>query len=89
MKRKLQEFLNLKQGSETVQEYAWKLNFLAQYVSYDTNTDEEKKDCFGSGLSPKLQDRLAQVTTETFNNLMSVAIVGRHSCSSSGQEEEA
>ncbi|GJN40316.1 hypothetical protein PR202_gn00479 [Eleusine coracana subsp. coracana] len=75
MKRKLQEFLNLKQGSRTVQEYARKFNYLAQYASYHAYTDEKKKDCFHSSLTPKLQDRLAQVTAGTFNDLMSAAIV--------------
>lgn len=74
MKRKLQEFLNLKQGLSNVYEYSKKFNCLSQYGSYYVDTDEEKRACFRRGLNSKLRDRLTLFKNCTYNELVSAAI---------------
>lgn len=75
MKRKLKEFLALRQGSSNVHEYSRKFNYLAQYASYHADTDEKKKDCFRKDLNTKLQEYLALHNGGNFNDLVSVTIV--------------
>jgi len=75
MRRKLQEFLDLKQGNSSVQEYAKKFNELAQYASYHADTDAKKRDSFRAGLNAKLKERLAQVTNVSYHDLVSAAII--------------
>ena len=48
------EFLALKQGSNTVLQYAQTFNQLSQYGEFHVDTDEKKYDCFRRGLSTKL-----------------------------------
>jgi len=69
------EFLALKQGSQTVLQYAQTFNQLAQYGGYHVDTDEKKQDCFRRGLSTKLQDKLALTTCDNFTELVNKAII--------------
>jgi len=57
LERKLNEFLNLTQGSHTVLQYAQAFNHLCQYAGYHADTDAKKPDHFRRGLSTKLQER--------------------------------
>src|SRR6185312_14130485 len=66
MRRKMAEFLALKQGNNTVLQYAQTFNQLSQYGGFHVDTDEKKQDCFRRGLSPKLQDKLALTTCNNF-----------------------
>jgi hypothetical protein len=59
MRRKHQEFMDLKQGGRSVHEYSKHFNHLEQYAPEQVDTDEKKKDHFMNGLSTKLQERLA------------------------------
>jgi len=70
MRRKLNEFLALKQGNNNVLQYAQVFNTLSQYAGYHVNTDEKKQACFRQGLSSKLQDRLAMFQFNTFSELV-------------------
>ena len=74
MRRKLNEFLALKQGNNNVLQYAQVFNTLSQYAGYHVDTDEKKQACFRQGLSSKLQDRLAMFQFNTFNELVNLAI---------------
>jgi hypothetical protein len=74
LNRKLSEFLDLKQGSLSVMEYANKLNHLAQYASTHVETDEKKRDRFYRGLSCILQKELYTGNYQTFGTLMNAAI---------------
>lgn len=56
-------------------EYVRKFNYLAQYGTYHTDTDEKKRDCFLVGLNSKLREMLALYTSCTYNELVSAAIV--------------
>jgi hypothetical protein len=76
MRKKHQEFMDLKQGGRSVHDYSKQFNHLAQYAPDQVDTDEKKKDCFMIGLSTKLQERMALNTGGTFphfiNNVMIV-----------------
>jgi len=74
MRRKMTEFLALKQGTHTVLQYAQTFNQLAQYGGFHVDTDEKKQDCFRRGLNTKLQDKLALTTCDNFTKLVNKAI---------------
>jgi hypothetical protein len=54
IRKKRQEFMDLKQGGRFVHNYSKQFNHLAQYAPDQVDTDEKKKDCFMIGLSTKL-----------------------------------
>jgi hypothetical protein len=54
MRRKHQEFMDLKQGGRSVHEYSKLFNHLAQYSLEQVHIDEKKMDCFMNRLSTKL-----------------------------------
>jgi sulfur transfer complex TusBCD TusB component (DsrH family) len=74
IERKLNEFLALTQGIHIVMQYAQAFNHLCQYAGYHANTDAKKRDCFHRGLNTKLKERLNLVKTDTFNELVNMAI---------------
>jgi hypothetical protein len=74
LNRKLSEFLDLKQGSLSMMEYANKFNHLAQYAGTHVDTDEKKRDRFYRGLSCVLQKELYTGNYQTFGTLMNAAI---------------
>jgi hypothetical protein len=53
MKKKRQEFMDLKQGGQFVHDYYKLFNHLAQYTPDQVDTDD-KKDCFMIGISTKI-----------------------------------
>jgi hypothetical protein len=54
MRRKYQEFMDLKQGERFVHDYSKLFNHLAQYAPEQVDTDEKKKYRFLNGVSKKL-----------------------------------
>jgi hypothetical protein len=74
MCRKLREFLHLQQGTNSVNEYIRKFNYLQQYGGYHVDTDEKKAELFRNGLSLQLQDRLVLHRDLSFDALVSVVI---------------
>jgi hypothetical protein len=54
MRKKRQEFMNLKQGGRSVHDYSKLFNHMVQYALDQVDTNDKKKDCFMSGLSTKL-----------------------------------
>jgi hypothetical protein len=58
IERKLNEFLNLTQGTRTVLQYAQVFNHLCQYAGYHADNDARKRDRFRRGLNIKLKERL-------------------------------
>jgi hypothetical protein len=54
--------------------YAQAFNHLCQYAGYHANTDAKKRDRFRRGLNTKLKERLNLVKTNTFNELVNMAI---------------
>jgi hypothetical protein len=58
MHRKLWEFLDLHQGTDSVYEYVRKFNYLAQYDTHHVDTDDKKAELFRKGLSLPVQNHL-------------------------------
>jgi hypothetical protein len=56
IERKLNEFLNLTQGTRTVMQYAQVFNHLCQYAGYYADTDAHKCDRFRRGVNTKLKE---------------------------------
>jgi hypothetical protein len=74
MRRKLAEFLNLRQGNHSVYEYIQEFNNLTQYGSHHVDTNAKKAKLFHKGLTIQLQDRLILSHNLSYNELASVAI---------------
>jgi hypothetical protein len=87
IERKLNEFLALTQGIRTVMQYAQAFNHLSQYAGYHANTDAKKRDRFRHGLNTKLKERLNLVKTNTFNELVNMAIT-QEDCISAHRAEK-
>jgi hypothetical protein len=54
MRKKRQEFMDVKQGRWSVHDYSKLFNHLAQYAPEQVDTDDKKNDRFMIGLSTKL-----------------------------------
>jgi hypothetical protein len=74
MCRKLREFLHLEQGTDNVNEYIRKFNYVQQNGGYHVDTDEKKVELFRNGLSLQLQDCLVLQRDLSFDTLVSVVI---------------
>ena len=74
LERKLNEFLALTQGTRTVLQYAQVFNHLCQYVGHHADSDAKKQDRFRPGLNTKLKECLNLVRTDSFNELVNMAI---------------
>jgi hypothetical protein len=66
MRKERQEFMDLKQGERSVQDYSKQFNHLAQYAPDQGDTDEKKKDRFMIDLSTILQECMALNTGGKF-----------------------
>jgi hypothetical protein len=58
MVRKMKELLALKQGDDTVYQYAQKFNNLCQYGEHRVDIDAKKMEHFRDGLNGDLYERL-------------------------------
>jgi hypothetical protein len=74
LERKLNEFLTLTQGNRTVLQYAQVFNHLCQYAGHHADSDAMKQDHFRCGLNTKLKERLNLLRTNSFNELVNMAI---------------
>jgi hypothetical protein len=74
LERKLNEFLALTQGSNTILQYAQTFNHLCQYAGYHTDNDAKKQDRFCRGLNTKLKERLNLVRANNFSELVNMAL---------------
>jgi hypothetical protein len=72
--RKMGELLALKQGSDTVFQYAQKFNNLCQYGGYHVDTDMKKMELFRDGLNSKLAEWLNLVKFDSYPMLVNKAI---------------
>jgi hypothetical protein len=87
IERKLNEFLNLTQGTRTVMQYAQVFNHLCQYAGYHAENDALKRDRFHRGLNIKLKERLNLVRADNFNELVNMAIT-QEDCISAHRAEK-
>jgi hypothetical protein len=74
MRKKHQEFVDLKQGGRFMHDYSKQFNHLAQYAPDQVDTDK-KKDCFMIDLSTKLQERMALNMGGTFLEFVSNVMI--------------
>jgi hypothetical protein len=84
---KLNEFLNLTQGTCTVMQYAQVFNHLWQYAGYHADNDARKRDRFRWGLNTKLKEQLNLVKADNFNELVNMAIT-QEDCISAHRAEK-
>jgi hypothetical protein len=75
MRKKQQEFMDLKQGGRFVHNYSKQFNHLVQYALDQVDTDNKKKDHFMIGLSTKLQERMSLNTGGTFPEFVSNVMI--------------
>jgi hypothetical protein len=87
IERKLNEFLNLTQGTCTVTQYAQVFNHLCQYAGSHADTDARKRDRFRRGLNTKLKEWLNLVKADNFNELVNMAIT-QEDCISAHRAEK-
>jgi hypothetical protein len=71
---KLKEFLHLEQGNYSVFNYTIQFNTLAQYGSYNVDTDEKKANLYHAGVTIHLQECLGLFTSLSYNELASTVI---------------
>jgi hypothetical protein len=74
MHHRLQEFLDLQQGSGSVYEYIKKFNYLTRYSTHHVDTDDKKIELFRKGLSLPLRGRLVRFHEMMFNALVSAVV---------------
>jgi hypothetical protein len=75
MRKKYQEFMDLKQGGRSVHDYSKQFNHLAQYALDKVDTNKKKKDRFMIDLSTKLQERMTLNTGGTFPEFVSNVMI--------------
>jgi hypothetical protein len=75
MRKKRQEFMDLKQGGWSVHDYSKLFNHLAQYVPDQVDTDDKKKGRFMIGLSTKLQESMTLNMRGSFLEFVSNVII--------------
>jgi hypothetical protein len=75
MRKKRQEFMDLKQGGRSVHDYSKSFDHLTQYSPDQVDTDEKRKDRFMIGLSTKLQQRMTLNTGVAFLEFVSNVII--------------
>jgi hypothetical protein len=71
---KLEEFVHLKQGGDSVMQYLAKFNHLSQYAIEQVDTDLKKKNCFMRGLNDRLQRKMATCLDLTYNRVVSIEL---------------
>jgi hypothetical protein len=75
MRKKRQEFMDVKQGGRFVHDYSKQFNHLPQYAPDQVDTIEKKKDRFMISLSTKLQEHIALKTGGTFQEFVSNVMI--------------
>jgi hypothetical protein len=74
MRKKRQDFMDLKQGERFVHDYSKLFNHMAQYAPHHVDTDN-KKDCFMIGISTKLQEHIPLNARGTFLEFVSNVMI--------------
>jgi hypothetical protein len=71
---KLEEFIRLKQGGDSVMQYLNKFNHLSQHAIDQVDTDLKKKNCFMRGLNDRLQRKMATCLDLTYSRAISTTL---------------
>jgi hypothetical protein len=82
---KQEEFMKLKQGGDTINQYLNKFNHLSQYAIDQVNTDLKKKNCFMRGLNDRMQRKMATCIDLTYGRAVSIALAIESKYASSGK----
>jgi hypothetical protein len=72
---KLEEFLRLKQGGDTVMQYLNKFNHLSHYAIKHMDTNLKREDLFYEGLNDRLQRKMATCLDLTYSSAISASLV--------------
>jgi hypothetical protein len=75
MKLKRKEFVDLKQGGMTVNEYLNSFIQVSRYAPDDINMDEKKQDVFMNGLNDDIQFQLLNTNYADFQHMVDKTIV--------------
>jgi hypothetical protein len=75
LKRKVDEFRELRQGNKSVEEYIYQFIELARYASEEVDKDSKKQEMFKKGLTLELRTLLTPQIYPDFNTLMNMAIL--------------
>jgi hypothetical protein len=75
LKRKADEFCELRQGNKSVEEYTYKFIELAHYAPEEVDKDSKKQKMFKKGLTPELRTLLTPQIYSDFNTLMNMSIL--------------
>jgi hypothetical protein len=71
---KQEEFMKLKQRSDTVTQYLNKFNHLSQYAIDQVNTDLKKRNCFMRGLNDRLQWKMVTCLDLSYSRAISMTL---------------
>jgi hypothetical protein len=71
---KLEEFIRLRQGGDTVIQYLNKFNHLSQYAIDQVDTNLKKRNCFMRGLNDRLQRKMATCLDLTYSKVVSTTL---------------
>jgi hypothetical protein len=71
---KLEEFIRLKQGGDSMMQYLTKFNHLSHYAIEQVDTDLKKKNCFMSGLNVRLRRKMATCLDLTYSRAVSTTL---------------
>jgi hypothetical protein len=75
LKRKADEFRELRQGNKSVEEYTYQFIELARYAPEEVDKDSKKQDMFKKGLTSELRTLLTPQIYSDFSTLMNMAIL--------------
>jgi hypothetical protein len=75
LQMKLEEFIRLKQGGDSVMQYLNRFNHLSQYAIDQVDIDLKKKKCFMRGLNDRLQCKMATCLDLTYSRAVSTTLL--------------
>jgi hypothetical protein len=75
LKRKADEFHELRQGNKSVEEYTYQFIELARYAPEEVDKDSKKQEMFKKGLTPELRTLPTPQIYPDFNTLMNMSIL--------------
>jgi hypothetical protein len=74
LQMKLEEFIRLKQGGDSMMQYLTNFNHLFQYAIEQVDTDLKKNNCFMRGLNDRLQRKMATCLDLTYSRTVSTTL---------------
>jgi hypothetical protein len=88
MDRKMKELLALKQGSDTLYDYANKFNALCQYGGIHVDNDAKKIEHFRDGVDGDLYERLNLYEPNSYQDIVNKAIFQEDSMSKAQKDRK-